>query len=142
MFFYYLFIYLYYFISFRFISPHFTLFYFILFYFILFYLCMCVCVCKISQPSYSLMFLLERLLYSCMLQYSAHLSIPEYDNSCTIVLDRSYVPSRETLLQERMPLRQKSDATAQRSYCTGVYGKMRAVLEAESNTTPLRVLLW
>ena len=31
--------------------------------------------------------------------------------------------------------RQKSNAMAQTSYCSGAYSKIRAALEAESNTT-------
>ena len=76
-----------------------------------------------------------------MVQYSA----AEFTlNMITVVLERSasnyiYAPSRATPLQERrhkMPLRQKCDATAQTNYCMGAYGKMRAALEVESNTTP------
>ena len=99
----------------------------------------CVCVCVSNKPAFvsaNVSAPSRTSIHSCVLQCSA----PEF--TLNIVLDRSYVLSRETLLQERMPLHQKCDTTAQRSDCTGIYGKMHAALEAESNTTPWRVLLW
>ena len=71
-------------------------------------------------------------------------------NMITVVLDRSasnYIPStRKTPLQERshkMLVRQKRDAKAQTSYWRGVYGTIRAALEAriKHNTLERVVLL-